>query len=110
VTVVALRAEGFDVVCVWEKLSPSASDSEILDYAHREERIILTQDLDFSMLIALSGRDRPSLVTLRLSESEPRSVASKILQAIRLLEQKLGEGFAVTIEDQAVRLRKLPFR
>jgi predicted nuclease of predicted toxin-antitoxin system len=46
VTVAALRAEGFDVVGVWEELSPLASDPEILDYARREERVILTQASD----------------------------------------------------------------
>lgn len=85
-----------------------APDSEILDYARREERTILTQDLGFSMLLALGGHDRPSLVTLRLSDVDPQSVADKILGAVHLLEQKLSEGFAVTIEDRAVRLRKLP--
>ena len=85
-----------------------ASDSEILDYARREGRTILTQDLDFSMLLALSGHDRPSLVTLRLSDVDPRSVADKVLGVVRSLEQKLAEGVAVTIEDRAVRLRKLP--
>jgi predicted nuclease of predicted toxin-antitoxin system len=108
VTVAALRAEGLDVVGIWEKLPPLASDPEILDYARREERTILTQDLDFSMLLALSGHDRPSLVTLRLSYTDPRSVADKVLGVVRSLEQKLAEGFAVTIEDRAVRLRKLP--
>jgi predicted nuclease of predicted toxin-antitoxin system len=110
VTVAALRAEGLDIVWVWEELSPLASDSEILDYARQEERTILTEDLDFSMLIALGGYDRPSLVTLRLSDGNPRNVADKILRAVRLLEQKLAEGFAITIDDQSVRLRKLPFR
>jgi predicted nuclease of predicted toxin-antitoxin system len=79
-----------------------------LEYARRENRVVLTQDLDFSSLLALSGLDRPSLITLRLSETHPKITALKILRAVRLLEQKLAEGCAVTIEDQAIRLRKLP--
>ena len=56
-----LRAEGWDVVWVWEELSPSALDLEILDHARKNERSVLTQDLDFSALLALNGWDRPSL-------------------------------------------------
>lgn len=95
---------------MWEELSPSALDSEILDYARHEGRAVLTQDLDFSTLLALSGWDRPSLVTLRLSETHPEFVAQKILGARHELEQKLAEGYAITIEDQAIRFRKLPIR
>jgi predicted nuclease of predicted toxin-antitoxin system len=110
ITVEILRAEGWDVVWVWEELSPFAPDPEILDFARGEGRAILTQDLDFSTLLALSGRNRPSLVTLRLSDSQPQIVARKILGAQSELEQKLTEGYAITIEDHAIRFRKLPIR
>ena len=71
---------------------------------------MLTQDLDFSALLALSGHHRPSLVTLRLSEADPQVVARKLISAKRELEPKLAEGYAITIEEQAIRFRKLPIR
>jgi predicted nuclease of predicted toxin-antitoxin system len=99
-----------DVVWVWEELYPTAPDSEILDYARRVGRAILTEDLDFSTLLALSGWEGPSLVTLRLSETKARIVARKILEARHILEPKLAEGYAITLEDKAIRFRKLPIR
>jgi len=105
-----LRAEGWDVVWVWEELSPSALDLEILDHARKNERAVLTQDLDFSALLALNGWSRPSLVTLRLSETQPEAVGRKILEARHELEPRLAEGYAITIEDRAIRFRKLPIR
>jgi predicted nuclease of predicted toxin-antitoxin system len=70
----------------------------------------VTQDLDFSALLALGGFDRPSLITLRLSDTAPETVTRRLLETASLLEQVLPEGSAVTIEDEAVRVRRLPIR
>jgi predicted nuclease of predicted toxin-antitoxin system len=105
-----LRRHGWDVVRSSDLLSPRASDQEILAYARETGRDLLTQDLDFSALLALSGLDRPSLLTLRLSSSEPGIVTAKILEAEPMLSGSLREGCAVTIEDSVVRVRKLPIR
>jgi len=109
-TVEILRAEGWDVVWVWEELYPSAPDHEVLEYARVEKRAVLTQDLDFSALLALSGLDQPSLVTLRLSETRPEKIATTLLRSAPVLMENLAEGCAITIEDEAIRIRKLPIR
>lgn len=109
-TVEALRTGGCDVVWVWANLSPFASDHEILDYARQEERAVLTQDLDFSFLLALSGHSRPSLVTLRLSETDPLMIAKRILEVAPEIKEGLAEGCAITISERGVRIRRLPIR
>jgi predicted nuclease of predicted toxin-antitoxin system len=81
-----------------------------LDFARREGRVVVTQDLDFSSLLALGGYDRPSLITLRLSVSDPDTVTRRLLEVLPVIEQVLKEGCAVTIEDVSVRVRKLPIR
>lgn len=88
----------------------TASDSENLEFAHREERVVVTQDLDFSTLLALSGYNQPSLITLRLLASDPETVNQKLIEVLPRIEQALEEGCAVTIEDTAVRIRRLPIR
>ena len=72
--------------------------------------ILLTQDLDFSKLIALEGQNSPSLVTLRLSISNPGATTGKLLEALPGIEAVLREGFAVTIGDGGTRARKLPIK
>jgi predicted nuclease of predicted toxin-antitoxin system len=54
-TVAWLRSLGHDVVRVDEVLQPTASDEAIVDRARKEGRVVLTQDLDFSAIIAVSG-------------------------------------------------------
>ena len=52
---------------VTDLLPATASDEIIVERAAHDQRIILTQDLDMTAIIALSRRQYPSLVTLRLS-------------------------------------------
>jgi predicted nuclease of predicted toxin-antitoxin system len=105
-----LRHSSYNVVRTTDLLPATAADIEILNLARVEHRIVLTQDLDFSMLIALSNDDQPSLITLRLSSSKPDLVTQRLLAVLPSLEQELLEGTAVTIDDNSVRIRKLPMR
>jgi len=107
-TVEALQQQGWDIIRVSQILPVSASDQETLELARREDRAVVTQDLDFSSLLALGGYDRPSLITLRLPVSDPETVTRRLLELLPRLEQVLQEGCAVTIEEVAVRIRRLP--
>ena len=88
-TVSALRQAGWDIVRVSEVMLAYASDDEILNLAREQTRVIVTQDLDFSTLLALSGQNRPSLVTLRLTVSDPDAVTAKLLDVLPAVEQPL---------------------
>ena len=107
-TVAALRKMQWDIYRVSERLPVNASDLEIIELARLEERVIVTQYLDFSTLIALRGWDKPSLVTLRLFQSDPERVTRKLLSVIADVDRFLQEGSAVTVEDTTTRIRKLP--
>lgn len=107
-TVKALREEGWDIGRVSQFLPVNTSDQEILAFARQEDRVVITQDLDFSTLLALGGFDRPSLIILRLSEGDPDTVSRRLIEVLPRIEQALSEGCSITIEDVAVRVRKLP--
>ncbi|HIC96052.1 TPA: hypothetical protein EYP12_05445 [Candidatus Bipolaricaulota bacterium] len=107
-TVEVLKQQGWDTIRVSQLLPVNATDQEILDLARQEGRVVLTQDLDFSALLALGGYDRPSLITLRLSVSDPETVTQRLLEVLPRIEQALQEGCAVAIEEISVRVRRLP--
>ncbi len=108
ISVKLLRQAGWDVIRSSERLPANASDEEILALARRERRTILTQDLDFSAMLALRGLDQPNLITLRLANPDPEEVVRKLLEASTLLGRVLSHPCAVTIEDRGVRVRTLP--
>jgi predicted nuclease of predicted toxin-antitoxin system len=109
-TVEALTADGMDIVRVSSLLPANASDENILDLARRQERVVITQDTDFSALLALGGHDRPSLVTLRLLNTDPDVITHRLRKVLPQIEAALRHGCAVTVEDHAVRVRQLPIR
>lgn len=109
-TVSNLQIQGWDIIRVVEILPATASDLEILEFARGEERVIISQDLDFSMLLAVGGYSKPSLITLRLSFTDPEAVTQKILSCLPQIDEILTQGAAVTIEDNNIRIRKLPIK
>lgn len=107
-TVEFLRTLGHDICRVTDLLPVDAPDEVIVERAAQERRTILTQDLDFSSIITLSGRRTPSLLSLRLSSSKIEMVNAVLQRTLPVLESELEQGAIVTIEDQRTRLRRLP--
>jgi predicted nuclease of predicted toxin-antitoxin system len=107
-TVAFLRSLGHDVVQVSEVLEPTATDESVVAAAAREQRSILTQDLDFSALVALSGERAPSVISLRLSSSRIERVNAVLEEVLPGLEHEVLDGVLVTVEDGRVRRRMLP--
>jgi predicted nuclease of predicted toxin-antitoxin system len=107
-TVAFLRTLGHDVLRVDAILPNTATDEEIVATARAAGRSILTQDLDFSAIVALSGARSPSLITLRLASSRVQHVNEALARALPLVEDDLALGSAVTIEEGAIRRRPLP--
>ena len=109
-TVEQLRKHGWDVVRVPEIMDMKSKDTDILDYARRENRIVITQDLDFSMLLALSGYSKPSLINLRLENARPDFVTARIVDVISTMEKELEEGVIITADETSARYRNLPIK
>lgn len=109
-TVATLNLQGYDTVRTTDLLPATAADAEILELARLEGRVVLTQDLDFSMLVALSSYGLPSLITLRLSSAKSDVVTQRLLAVLPYVETELTEGAAVTISDDSIRVRQLPIR
>ncbi|MFN5763854.1 MAG: DUF5615 family PIN-like protein [Pseudanabaena sp.] len=109
-TVGDLQKQGYVIMRSSEVLPANAPDINILEFARIENWVVLTQDLDFSMLVALSKYSQPSLITLRLSSAKPDIVTKRLLDVLSQIEKALQEGSAITVQDESIRIRKLPVR
>ncbi len=58
-TVAALKADGYDIARVSSLLPATTADSVILHLARQQEMVIVTQDLDFSTLLASGISHQP---------------------------------------------------
>ncbi len=107
-TVKALQNKGYDIVRITDKLPAAASDKEIIQLAHQEKAAIITQDLDFSAIIAQSGLNGPSVVSLRVANAKPDIITRILITVLPLIEADLIEGAIISIDEKEYRVKKLP--
>ena len=107
-TVHDLNEQGWDTVRVANVLDPRSSDAQILAYARQHGQVVVTQDLDFSALLAVSGEEGPSLISLRLDNARPSIVTRRLLDVISVLAEELAQGIIVSVDEATLRYRFLP--
>lgn len=107
-TVSYVRSLGHDIYRISEKGLPKAKDSEIVDRAIKEQRIILTMDLDFSAIIAKSQKSTPSAIIFRLSDESYENINILLKDILPRVENEILKGAIVIIEDDRFRIRELP--
>jgi len=97
-----LRSTGHDVV--WAGDWPEdPGDDEILERAHREERILVTLDKDFGELAIV--HERPHSGIIRLVNLGARQQASVCLRVLELHADELKSGAIITAEPNRLRIR-----
>jgi predicted nuclease of predicted toxin-antitoxin system len=89
-TVQYLNRLGHDAIRATSVLPAAAPDDDIVAKAIELGRAVLTQDLDFSDIVALSGKAEPSLITLRLSDSRVENVNRVLGSVLPTLEERSG--------------------
>jgi len=104
-TVKVLESIGHDVVWV-RGTAPGASDREVLAWAVRESRILLTFDKDFGELARASGLPATcGVVLFRIPMPKPGDVGQRLADLVTAREDWVGHFFV--IEPGRVRLRPL---
>ena len=98
----ALQNLGHDVLSAREHC-PHASDESLLMLAHKEQRILITEDKDFGELVFLHGLPHPSIVRLGGMTSMERA------NAVRSLMKHHGaamrQGAIIMVTGNRVRIR-----
>ena len=93
----------------WSSVGESADDDEIIAaWARTNNHVVLSNDLDFSKLLASTGDTLPSVVQLRLGRNDPLKMIGMVLLAISSSFAELDEGAILTIDHKSRRLRILP--
>ncbi len=105
-----LRTNGFQAEH-WTTLgAATASDAEIMAFAAEQEYIVLTNDLDFSAILANTYGIRPSVVQIRSDALDPTIIGSRVSAALRQEQRSLESGALLTIDPSRLRLNVLSLR
>lgn len=105
-----LRTSGLDVVHVAELSMLGADDAEALEQAAAENRALVTADIDFGTLLALSGATQPSVIQFRRESHRPEQQVAFLLAEATTLEEPRRQGCVVTVTDARMRIRALPIQ
>jgi len=102
----ALRAAGFNVLCISEG-SPRAEDAEVIRLAVRENRILLTEDKDFGRLVYSYGQETLGVIFLRFPTFARRRISRDVVNLVKQQGEKLAGSF-VTVQPGRIRMSHVP--
>jgi predicted nuclease of predicted toxin-antitoxin system len=103
-----LRADGHDAVHLREQQLHRLPNGGIFTKAADEQRVILTWDLDFTEIVALSGTRLVSAVIFRLLNTRSENVIRRLARVLAESAKDLEEGAIISVEDSRHRVRLLP--
>ena len=85
-----------------------AADTEIMAFAREHGYTVLTHDLDFSAILAVTHGTKPSVVQIRADELNPDVIGSQVVGALRQMSPQLQSGALVSVEPHRTKVRVLP--
>lgn len=109
-TVEELRKLGWNIVRVSEIMDVRAKDIDILEFARKHNKVLITQDIDFSILLAVGGYEKPSVINLRMGNASPNFITKRIIEVVSEIENELKAGAVVSVDELSVRYRNLPIK
>lgn len=104
-----LRDEGHDAVHLREENLHRLPNGLIFEKAYSEKRILLTFDLDFGEIVALSGEKQVTVILFRLRNTRTPHVIERLEKVLQDSAQTLEEGAIIVVEETRHRIRRLPF-
>lgn len=103
-----LQTAGFDAVH-WSTVGAGdASDRAVMQWAAARDYVVLTNDLDFSAILAATQRRKPSVVQIRGDLLTPSAIGAAVLRAISQTRQELVDGALISVDPGRARIRILP--
>lgn len=100
-------ALGHDAVHTSQVGLAAASDAIIVGYALKDDRVIVTQNIDYSDILYQRRWAKPSIILFRDRLGRPARQAALVQTALPQIASSLAEGAIVVISDASVRTRRL---
>jgi predicted nuclease of predicted toxin-antitoxin system len=105
----ALRNAGHDAIHVKDIGMASSTDNAIFEYALTERRVIISADTDFAVLLSQRRSSKPSVILFRGSSAHrPEDQIFLLINLLPKYEKDLESGSVLVIEQNRIRIRKLP--
>ena len=103
-----LRRRGHDAPHLRELGLQRLANGAIFEKAAAEGRTVVTLDMDFGEIAALSRGRRASVILLRLRDIRLARVLARLEAVLSLSGDRIEDGVVMIVEDARHRIRRLP--
>lgn len=97
-----LRELGYDAVSVFDE-ARGIDDAEVLAWAFRERRVLISNDKDFGDRVFRDAREHCGVLLLRLADERTPAKIAAIERALSTVGEALVGSFVV-VSDRAIRI------
>jgi len=95
----------------WSEVGdPRAPDQMLMGWAATHRYAVLTHDLDFGTMLALSGAGGPSVLQVRCLNVLPEAIGALVLSVLMAYAKEIEQGALVVADERRQRVRILPLR
>ena len=81
-----------------------------MTWATEHEFVLITNDLDFSAILAASARASPSVVQIRTHDLLSDEAVSTVVKAFEAHREDIERGALLSIDEGGTRVRMLPLK
>jgi len=105
-----LVRQGHDAVHAVEVGLDRASDIAILERARNEHRVIVTADLDYPRLLALTQAEGPGIILFRGGNYSEQEAVARLRRALETIPNQELPNCIIVIEKRRIRRTRLPLK
>ena len=102
----ALRSAGHDVQAIAE-IAPQTQDTDVIELAAREGRVLLTEDKDFGQLVYAELRRSSGVILVRFPFTHREELPRFVLETVEQIGDRLLGAFVV-LTPQKIRIGRDP--
>jgi predicted nuclease of predicted toxin-antitoxin system len=93
----------------WSQIGdPHATDRTIMDWALNHGEVVLTHDLDFGTILALTHATGPSVIQIRGQDVMVDRMGSLVIAALAQHSAESAQGALLVVDQARRRVRILP--
>jgi predicted nuclease of predicted toxin-antitoxin system len=97
-------ASGHDAHSVVEQALGGQPDERVIDVCRREQRVLVTLDLDFSNILAYPPAAFAGIIVLRLANQAHVTVEAAIRRMLELISRESAAGALWIVEERRIRI------
>ena len=101
-----LRQEGFDAVTLHDEGLRGTDDGHLIKACNRENRVLITLDLDFADILAYPPAKYAGLIVLRLRRQDVNSVLEVLTRLVPILRSESPRQKLWIVDEHRIRIKE----